>query len=116
REAAPETRSATGMAAAAAPAGRSAEGTLIPLPGLETGTVPVCTDLTSIEAGAVRIRADEVSVSVEDIDEQTRGARVRTTNTSVPAGLYVGELHTPDGRRLVPVQLYVSRAGGAGTV
>lgn len=116
REAAPETRSATGMAAAAAPAGRSAEGTLIPLPGLETGTVPVCTDLTSIEAGAVRIRANEVSVSVEDIDEQTRGARVRTTNTSVPAGLYVGELHTPDGRRLVPVQLYVSRAGGAGTV
>jgi hypothetical protein len=37
---------------------------------------------------------------------------VRTTDTSVPPGLYVGDLKRPDGQILTPVQLYLSRAIG----
>jgi hypothetical protein len=53
-----------------------------------------------------------IVVTVETLEDGTYGARVRTTDTSVPPGLYVGQLKRPDGQILAPVQLYLSRAIG----
>lgn len=105
---------AAAVASGAPPAGP--EGTVIPVIGLAEGVQPLCSDLRSIEAAGATIPSSEMAVRTERLDEQTVGVRLGTTNTSVPAGLYVGELRAPDGRTLTPVQLYVSRAAGGGRV
>ena len=105
----PPGAAAATMAAAAVVPG----GTVVPLPGLAESDRPVSSDLVSIDAGSATIPARDVAVTVERLPDGTVGARVRTTNTSVPHGLYVGRLDAPDGRPLAPVHLYVSRATGA---
>jgi hypothetical protein len=52
-------------------------------------------------------------VSLVDLPGGGHGARIGTTNRSLPAGLYVGELRDAAGKSLAPVQLYLSRASGA---
>jgi hypothetical protein len=85
-------------------------GTVVPVTGIVESDRPVCSELVSIDVGTATIPATDVTVSVERLGDGTLGARVRTTNTSAPYGLYVGRLLTADGRALTPVQLYVSRA------
>jgi len=89
------------------------DGTIIPVPGLGEGDRPVCSDLVSIEAGGAKLTAREISVSVQALDDGTYGVRLQTANTSLAPGLYVGQLTTPQGTALAPVQLYLSRATGA---
>jgi hypothetical protein len=103
---------ATALATGTAVSG--GEGTLIPVAGLAETDRPGCSELVSIEAGGATIAPNEISVKVEKLDENAYGVRVSTSNTSVPAGLYVGELRSPEGARIIPIQLYVSRATGTG--
>jgi hypothetical protein len=110
RRAAPTT-AATTPRAAAAPA--EVGGTVVPVPGLAGTDRPVCSDLVSIDVGTATIPARDVAVTVLGLPDGTVGARVQARNTTVPHGLYVGQLATPDGRPLAPVHLYVSRATGA---
>lgn len=44
------------------------------------------------------------------LPDGTSAVLVSTTNRSAAPGLYVGDLTTPQGRVLTPVQLYVARA------
>ena len=104
---------ATAMSAgAAAPAAgdRAAEGATIPLPGLRANDVPSCSRLESIEAGGASIPSDAVAVTVVELAGGTYGARVHTTEPTLPSGLYVGTLHDAAGQVLAPVQLYLARA------
>ena len=52
----------------------------------------------------------DIGVRFDVVARSVGRARVQTTNTAVPHGLYVGDLKSPDGRELGPVHLYVSRA------
>jgi hypothetical protein len=104
--------SMTRQAAGAAPAPR--EGTTIPIAGLKVGDTLSCSDLESIEAGGVRIPQSRLSVTVEPLGGNAFGARVSTSDTQAPSGLYVGSLLDASGAPLMPVQLYVSRAATAG--
>jgi hypothetical protein len=102
-----------GMATAmTTPAPAESEGTLIPLAGLGETDRPACSELVSIEAGGAAIAVQDISVTVEPLGDGTFGARLTTTDTSVPPGLYVGELQNPQGGKVAQVQLYVSRATG----
>lgn len=87
------------------------EGTLIPVAGLGKADRPVCSKLVSIEAGGITIASKDIVVKVETLGDGTYGVQLTTTDTSVPPGLYVGDLESPQGRK-TPVQLYVSRATG----
>ena len=78
--------------------------------GLGQADRPVSSDLVSIEAGGATIASRDVAVAVESLEDGTPGVRLRITDTSVPPGLYVGQLDAPDGQLLARVQLYVSRA------
>ncbi len=89
-----------------------AEGMTIPVPGLAQADRPVISDLMSIEAGGAMLAAREIAVSVQPLDDGTYGVRLETSNTTVPPGLYVGQLRMPEGQTLAPVQLYLSRAIG----
>ena len=86
------------------------EGTTVPTPQLLPDATPRCSPLVSIEAGGATIPADEIRVSVRELDETTPGVHVESLNTTVAPGLYVGHLETTHGRPLGQVQLYVSRA------
>jgi hypothetical protein len=84
---------------------------VIAVPGLGADDRPVASDLKAIEARPATIAAREVSVTVVDLPDGTRGVRLRTSDTSAPPGLYVGTLlRSEGGPPLVPVQLYVSGA------
>jgi hypothetical protein len=72
----------------------------------------VSSDLVSIEAGGATIVSTNIVVTVQTLEDNTLGVRVRSTDTSLPPGLYVGHLRRPDGQTLAPVQLYLSRAIG----
>jgi hypothetical protein len=105
---------AAAMAANAAGAARAAgDTTTVPLPDPSTEGRPVCSALVSIEAGGATIPAEAVAVSLVDLPDGGRGARIGTTNRSLPAGLYVGELRDEAGTSLAPVHLYLARASGA---
>lgn len=106
--AAPESLAASAAGAAASTA--TSEGTLIPVAGLVPADQPSCGPLTAIELGDVAIQPSEVSVSVEQLEDGSYGVRLSTTNSALAPGLYVGDLLAADGRRLGPVQLYLSRA------
>jgi hypothetical protein len=69
--------------------------------------------MVSIEAEGAKLTTGEISVSVQALDDGTYGVRLQTANTSLAPGLYVGQLTTPQGATLAPVQLYLSRATGA---
>jgi hypothetical protein len=88
------------------------EGTTVPVAGIGAGDQPVCSDLVSIEAGGASIASSNLVVTVRTLPDGTYGVRVRTTDTSVPPGLYIGHLRRPDGQVLAPIQLYLSRAVG----
>jgi len=88
-------------------------GTVVPVVGIAETDRLVCSELVSIDAATTRLPATDMSVTVETLTGGTVAARVRTTNTTAPAGLYVGSLARPDGRPVAPVHLYVSRATGA---
>ena len=89
-----------------------AEGTIVPVAGIGAADRPVSSDLVSIEAGGATIASQSIDVTVKTLEDGTYGVQVRTTDTSVPPGLYVGDLKRPDGQILTPVQLYLSRAIG----
>jgi hypothetical protein len=93
-------------------AGTEAEGTVVPVAGIGPADRLVSSDLVSIEAGSATIASQNIVATVETLEGGTYGVRVRTTDTSVPPGLYVGHLKRPDGQMLAPVQLYLSRAIG----
>ncbi len=105
-----------GVVAGAAASGPFAAGvvgrerSLVPVPALAQSDMPVVSDLVSIEAGGATINAAEVTVTVHAVAGATPAVRLHTTNTSVPAGLYVGSIVSPAGLAGTPVQLYVSRA------
>ena len=90
--------------------GARAEGTTVPLPGLDRDASPQVSRLESIEAGGATIDTADIRVSVVPLPGGVPGVRVVTTNTVVPAGLYVGTISAADGTALAPVQLFVSRA------
>ncbi|TFV86973.1 hypothetical protein [Blastococcus sp. CT_GayMR16] len=98
-------------AAGAAPA--DVGGSVVMVPGLTGSDRLVCTDLLSIDASTATIPARDVAVTVQALPDGTVGARVQVRDATVPHGLYVGDLNTPDGRLLAPVHFYVSQATGA---
>jgi hypothetical protein len=100
----------TGLAATPA---AEAAGTVVPVVGIAETDRLVCSELVSIDASTARLPANDMSVTVESLAGGTLAARVLTTNTSAPVGLYVGRLDRPDGQPVAPVHLYVSRATGA---
>lgn len=100
---------ATAMTTAGAQPG--SESTFVPLPGLTEADRPVCTPLASIEAGGPAIAPNDISVTLERLADGTQGVRLSTT-TSVPSGLYVGDLENAQGQKIAPVQIYVSQATG----
>jgi hypothetical protein len=108
--------SVAGAAAASVPTtsgasgGPRAEGTTVPVPDLPPGSSPVVRTLKSIEAGGATIDAADISVAVAPLPDGTPGVHVSTTNSLLPAGLYVGMIEWADQTRLVPVELYLSRA------
>lgn len=103
---------ATKAAAAPAPIGST---TTIPLPGPVAAGDLVCTGLVSIEAGGASIAAGAVVVTAAQLSSGGAGVHVGTTDTTVPAGLYVGKLQDRSGNTVAPVQLYVARAEAIGT-
>jgi hypothetical protein len=88
------------------------ESTTVPVPGLTPDTPVECSPLVSIESGGATI--SDASVTVEPLGGGSYGARVHTTDSAAPAGLYIGTLRTPQGPVRTPVQLYVARAREAG--
>jgi hypothetical protein len=89
---------------------RESEATVIPVGMLASADQAVSSHLTSIEAGGAMILSKDVTVTVQPAGDGTVAAELQTTNTTVPPGLYVGQLESAEGRALAPVQLYVSRA------
>lgn len=89
---------------------RDQEGTTIPVDGLGPNDRPVCTELTSIEAGPPIIASRDVVATVEPFDGGRYAVRLRTTDATAPPGLYLGQLTIAASRPALPVQLYVSRA------
>jgi len=104
---------ATMMASRPTDAEPRAEGTTIPVIGLRMNDQPTLSRLVSIEAGGAVLSESDLTVTVVPLAGGVNGVRVSTTSTTAPAGLYVGQLLTPQGQHLAPVQLYVSRATGA---
>jgi hypothetical protein len=100
----------TTAATSASTAAPKPGGAVVTVAGLTASDRPVPSDLVAIEPGTATIPARDLTVTVEPDEDGSLGARVRTTNTSVPHGLYVGDLKSADGRELGPVHLYVSRA------
>jgi hypothetical protein len=88
------------------------EGTVVRVDGISLTDQLVSSDLVSIEAGGATIASNNIVVTVQTLEDNTLGVRVRSTDTSLPPGLYVGHLRRPDGQTLAPVQLYLSRAIG----
>jgi glycerol-3-phosphate dehydrogenase len=88
------------------------EGTVVRVDGISLTDRLVSSDLVSIEAGGATIVSTNIVVTVQTLEDNTLGVRVRSTDTSLPPGLYVGHLRRPDGQTLAPVQLYLSRAIG----
>jgi hypothetical protein len=86
------------------------EGTIVPVPGIGANDRLMSSDLVSIEAGGAAIAAHNIVATAHAFGDGTYGALVRTTDRSVPSGLYVGKLLRTDGQVLAPIQLYVSRA------
>jgi hypothetical protein len=104
---------ARGAATAMATGARTeTEGTIIPAAGIGADDRLVSSDLVSIEAGGATIASANIVATVHPLEDGTYGALVRSTDTSVPSGLYVGNLKRTDGQILAPAQLYVSRAVG----
>ena len=101
------------VAGFAPPASADAGGAVVPVVGIAGSDRLVCSELVSIDRATARLPASDMDVSVESVAGGSLAARVRTTNTSAPAGLYVGGLHRPDGQPVAPVHLYLSRATGA---
>jgi len=99
-----------GTAGSAAAVGLRAEGTTVAVPDLPRGVSPRVRLLTSIEATGATIDAAEISATVTSLPDGTPGVRVSTTNSVLPAGLYVGMIEWADQQRPAPVQLYLSRA------
>jgi hypothetical protein len=110
----PGRGAATTMMTGARPqtAGTDPEGTIVPVTGVGPADQPVSSDLVSIEAGGATIASQNVVATVQTLEDGSYGVRVRTTDTSVAPGLYIGHLKRPDGQMLAPLQLYVSRAVG----
>lgn len=94
------------------PTGRSGlDELIVPVPSLVEGDRPVVSDLRSIEARPATIAAADLSVTPVLLPDGTPGVRLRTTDTRVPPGLYVGSLSpAPGAQNAVPVQFYVSGA------
>jgi hypothetical protein len=88
-------------------------GTVVPVAGIAATDQLVCSELVAIGPPSAQLPAADMTVTVESLAGGGLGARVRTTNTSAPHGLYVGALRLPDGRAVAPVHLYISRATGA---
>ena len=110
RSARPERREAA--PSRPTPSGRGGlDELIVPVPSLAEGDRPVVSDLRSIEAGPATIPAADVSVTAVRLPDGTPGVRLRTSDTRVPPGLYVGALlPTPGAANAVPVQFYVSGA------
>ena len=89
------TAAATRTAAAPGGGPSGGESTTVPVPGLTADTPVECSQLVSIESGGAMV--SEVTVRVEPL-AGGYGARVQTSDTSVPPGLYVGTLQTPEGQ------------------
>src|SRR5829696_6556761 len=106
----PGRGAATTMMTGARPqtAGTDPEGTIVPVTGVGPADQPVSSDLVSIEAGGATIASQNVVATVQTLEDGSYGVRVRTTDTSVAPGLYIGHLKRPDGQMLAPLQLYVS--------
>jgi hypothetical protein len=107
---APGGRAAPSSSSASSSAPAATGGTVVRVAGLATTDTPVCSDLVSIDVTTTTLPAADVTVTVQTEQDGVVGARVETTNASVPHGLYVGRLATTDGRPLAPVHLYISRA------
>jgi hypothetical protein len=103
----------TGLVAAAPAATPDSGGIVVPVVGIAQTDRLVCSDLVSIDPSTAQLPATDITVTVESLAAGALGARVTTTNTSVPHGMYVGRLSTADGRLLAPVHFYISRATGA---
>jgi hypothetical protein len=104
---------ARGAATAMATGARTeTEGMIVPAAGIGADDRLASSDLVSIEAGGTTIASANIVATVHPLQDGTYGALVRSTDTSVPPGLYVGSLKRADGQILAPVQLYVSRAVG----
>ena len=85
---------------------------IVPAAGIGADDRLASSDLVSIEAGGTTIASANIVATAHPLEDGTYGALVRSTDTSVPPGLYVGNLKRADGQILAPVQLYVSRAVG----
>lgn len=105
----PARGAATAMATGAP---TETEGMIVPAAGIGADDRLASSDLVSIEAGGTTIASANIVATVHPLQDGTYGALVRSTDTSVPPGLYVGNLKRADGQILAPVQLYVSRAVG----
>jgi hypothetical protein len=105
------TAAAAARSGARVPAGAVHAVVDVPLPAGTDSARVVCSDLRGIDAKGATIPAGGLFVTVAGEAESGKVARVATTNRVVPAGLYVGKLHTPAGAELARVLLYVSRAG-----
>lgn len=105
----PARGAATAMATGAP---TETEGMIVPATGIGADDRLASSDLVSIEAGGTTIASANIVATVHPLQDGTYGALVRSTDTSVPPGLYVGNLKRADGQILAPVQLYVSRAVG----
>jgi hypothetical protein len=104
---------ARGAATAMATGARTeTEGMIVPAAGIGADDRLASSDLVSIEAGGTTIASANIVATVHPLQDGTYGALVRSTDTLVPPGLYVGNLKRADGQILAPVQLYVSRAVG----
>jgi hypothetical protein len=88
------------------------EGTIVRLDGISPADRLESSDLVSIEAGGATIASKNIVLTVQTLEDNTYGVRVRTTDTSLPAGLYLGHIKRPDGQILAALQLYLSRAIG----
>jgi hypothetical protein len=99
-----------GAVPSAAPRVAGQERSFVPVPALTPADAPTVSDLVSIEAGGAVLAAAEITVTVHTEEGGTPSVRLHTTNTSAPAGLYVGTLLGPPGVAGTSVQLYVARA------
>lgn len=86
------------------------ERSIFPVAGLTASDRPVVSDLVSIEAGAATIPSKDITVTVEASEAGASAVLLRTTNSTVAPGLYVGYLQGGPGAARTPVQLYISRA------